>query len=292
MSAANPSARRRVVFLDFDGTYAMHGVVPDAHAEAVRRARANGHDVLLCTGRPLSILAPAVTEAFDGIVSSAGARVDIDGQVLCDHRYPPELARRTVDVLETHGVAYCLEAPDAMYTPASGIERLREQIERLLRATDERRDASGPHDIYAALTVPEDLRACSFAKVSVWDSPVGVEELAARIGAGVRPLPNSVSGDATRSGELQLVDVDKADGVALVARHLGLGIEDTVGAGDGMNDVGMLAITGTSIGIEGSPAAVLEHADLVVPRPEQHGLVEAFERLGLLDDARLEDSRA
>lgn len=272
----------RAVFLDFDGTYADHGVVPPAHVDAVTRVRGNGHRVLLCTGRPLSILDAEVTGVFDGVVSSAGARVDLDGQTLSDERVPGPIAARAVDVLEGYGAAYCLEAPDAMYTPERGVEQVRAMIGTLLRNGDEPGAGDGARTILDAIVVPPDLRACSFAKISVWGSPVGIEQLAAEIGRGLRALPNSVSGDAARSGELQNARIDKADGVALVAAHLGIGIEDTVAAGDGMNDVGMLAAAGAAIGIEGSPAAVLEHADLVAPGPARHGLVGAFGRLGLL----------
>ena len=38
-SMTEPSASPRVVFLDFDGTYAHQGAVPSAHIEAVRQAR-------------------------------------------------------------------------------------------------------------------------------------------------------------------------------------------------------------------------------------------------------------
>lgn len=271
----------RAVFLDFDGTYADHGVVPPAHVDAVTRVRGNGHRALLCTGRPLSVLDAEVLRVFDGAVTSAGARVDLGGQTLSDERIPAAIAARAVDVLEAHGAAYCLEAPDAMYTPERGVQRVRAMIEALLRRGDAEA-SQGARTILDALCVPDDLRGCSFAKISVWDSPVGIERLAADIGGGLRALPNSVSGDAARSGELQNARIDKADGVALVAARLGIGIGDTVAAGDGMNDVGMLAAAGAAIGIEGSPPAVLEHADLVVPGPARHGLVDAFGRLGLL----------
>ncbi|WP_062004977.1 MULTISPECIES: HAD family hydrolase [Arthrobacter] len=62
------------VFLDVDGTYADYGVVPDAHVRAVRSARAAGHKVFLCTGRPVSMLPEHILEAgFDGLIASAGA---------------------------------------------------------------------------------------------------------------------------------------------------------------------------------------------------------------------------
>ncbi|GAB3624726.1 HAD family hydrolase [Mariniluteicoccus endophyticus] len=274
-------SHHRAVFLDFDGTFADHGVVPHAHAEAVRAARANGHHVLVCTGRPLSIVEPAVRQLFDGVVTSAGARVDIDGQTLCDVRIPQPIARHTVEVLERHGAAYCLEAPDAMWAPQRSIDLLRERMAMMLDAGDPA-EASGAQTILDALAVPDHLLTCSYAKVSVWDSPVGILQLAQEAGDELRALPNSITGDAARSGELQNARVDKADGVAVVARHLGLAVENTVGAGDGMNDVGMLEAVGTAIGIEGSPEEVLAHADLVVPGPGGLGLVAAFEQLGLI----------
>lgn len=275
--------RSRAVFLDFDGTFADHGVVPPPHADAVRRARANGHRVLVCTGRPLSILDEDLIGEFDGVVTSAGARVDLGGRTLCDHRIPADLARRAVEVLEEHGAAYCLESPEAMYAPARAITMLEGRLRTLLDAASaDGPAATGARTILDALQVPDDLRDCSFAKISVWDSPTGIDALAEQIGPGLRALPNSISGDSARSGELQNADVDKADGVAVVAAHLGLGLEDTVGAGDGMNDVGMLETVGTAIAIEGSPAPVLAPADIVVPGPARHGLVEAFERIGLI----------
>ncbi|GAB2542126.1 HAD hydrolase family protein [Brachybacterium huguangmaarense] len=278
-----PTDGRRAVFLDFDGTYADHGVVPNAHADAVRRARARGHVVLLCTGRPVSILTPDVTSAFDGVVSSAGARVDLAGTTLADERLDPEVARRAIDVLERHEASYCLEAPEAMFAPERSIGRLRAMIEALLDSADTQA-SSGARTVLDAIRVPEDPRTCSFAKISVWDTGngPGIHAIADEIGEGLRALPNSVTGDAARSGELQNARIDKADGVALVARHLGLPITATIGAGDGMNDVGMLEAAGTAIGIEGAPDAVLAHADLVVPGPARTGLVGAFERLGLM----------
>lgn len=79
---------RHAVFIDFDGTLAEHGVAPHEHAEAVRAARAAGHAILLCTGRPGSIVAPEVAELFDGVISSAGAHVQVEGEVLRDDRFP------------------------------------------------------------------------------------------------------------------------------------------------------------------------------------------------------------
>src|SRR5215207_6204137 len=101
--SSQQTVRPRAIFLDIDGTYADHGVVPDAHAEAVRTARRQGHLVFVCTGRPLSMVPDHILDAgFDGTITGAGARVEIDGEVLKDTRFEPHLASRIVDVLDAN----------------------------------------------------------------------------------------------------------------------------------------------------------------------------------------------
>jgi len=272
-------AERRCVFIDFDGTFAHRGVAPRAHGEAVERARARGHLILLCTGRPASIVAPEVAALFDGVVASAGGLIRVGDQLLKDQRFPAELGRRAVEVLLRHEVPFVLETPDALLCTPRSAEALRARVRPAL---PEDGVGGGLQDLLDAIELPEDLASASFAKISLWGSPVRIEQLAAEIGPEVGALPNSIADDAS-SGELHLLSVDKADGVEEVARHLGMDLTSTVGIGDGMNDLGMLRATGTAIAVNGAPAAVLGAAGGVsVPGPLEHGIVTAFERLGML----------
>lgn len=280
MSSSAPF-RRRAAFLDFDGTLAESGIVPRAQAEAVLAARAAGHAVLLSTGRPASIVASGVAALFDGMITSAGGHLRIGEELLRDVRFPAALARRTVELLEAHGAAYALEAPEALWCSASSADRL-ERRRRGAPVPAAGELGRGFADILEAISVPEDPASVSFAKISVWSSPVPIEQLAAEIGPEVGALPNSISEDGRGSGELHLVEVDKVDGLRLAAEHLGVGIEDTVAVGDGRNDLGMLRAAGTAVAIRGSRPEVLAAADMEVAPPSEHGVEEAFARLGML----------
>ena len=280
MSSSAPF-RRRAAFLDFDGTLAESGIVPRAQAEAVLAARAAGHAILLSTGRPASIVASDVAALFDGMITSAGGHLRIGEELLRDVRFPAALARRTVERLEAHGAAYALEAPEALWCSASSADRL-ERRRRGAPVPAAGELGRGFADILEAISVPEDPASVSFAKISVWSSPVPIEQLAAEIGPEVGALPNSISEDGRGSGELHLVEVDKVDGLRLAAEHLGVGIEDTVAVGDGRNDLGMLRAAGTAVAIRGSRPEVLAAADMEVAPPSEHGVEEAFARLGML----------
>lgn len=274
-------SQRRVVFLDFDGTLADHGVVPAAHVEVLARIRAAGHTVLLSTGRPASIVEDAVLELLDGAVCSAGAHVTVDGELLRDDLFPAELARHAAEVLLDLGAPFVLEAPEAIYCPQPMADWLRARAREAVPGPAGS-VGGGSWALARAAVVPEDLTACSFAKISLWQSPIPVDEVAARIGDQVGALPNSMSRGDGSSGELHLRSIDKADGLRQVAEHLGLTIADTIAVGDGMNDLGMLRAAGTAVAIQGAPAVVAEAADLVVPGPAEGGLVLAAERLGLV----------
>ncbi|MEA5454138.1 HAD hydrolase family protein [Sinomonas sp. JGH33] len=273
---------RKAIFLDVDGTYAHHGVAPAAHEAAVRDLRAAGHRVLLCTGRPKSMLsAKLLAPGFDGVVAAAGGYVEFDGEVLADRRFPADVAARVVSVLDGHGVAYVLEAPERVYGPLGVDVRLENLLAGLFPSTGDGAQ-KGRLDILDALEMSADLSAASFGKVSCFGSPVPVSELALEIGPGIGVIASSLAGMDGSAGELYQLGVHKAVGIQAVVEHLGIAREDVVAVGDGLNDVEMLAYAGVGVAIDGAHPDVVAVADFLTPGPGDAGLVAAFGKLGLL----------
>ncbi|MGM0385940.1 MAG: HAD-IIB family hydrolase [Actinomycetota bacterium] len=271
--------RRQAVFLDFDGTYADRGVVPEGHITAVRAVRENGHLVLLCTGRPKSMLPAHVLNAgFDGIVGAAGGYVEVNGEVLLDRRFPAALAATVLRILDAHDVAYVLEEPAAIHGRPGVDERLRAVLGAFLTGSSGR---AATDAILARLRMSADLSATSFGKVSLFDSPVSVSALAEAVGEGVQLLPSPIHGMGESAGELYLQGVHKAGGMAVVVERFALELHDVIAFGDGLNDVEMLEYAGVGVAIEGSHPDVVAAADRIAAGPEVAGLVEAFAALGL-----------
>lgn len=280
MAPDSGSPGRRAVFLDIDGTYADHGDVPPAHATAVRQARAAGHLVFLCTGRPKSMVPPRIMEAgFDGFVGGAGAYVEVDGRVLADVRFPPAVAARTVEVLLEHDVAFLLEATEGLWGPPGVDERVARHLEPHLRAGDA--DRSRPFDLLDNLRMTDDLADASFGKVSCVESPTLIPELARLIGPEVAALPSSIPDLGAAAGELYLVGVHKAVGMRLVVSTLGVDPATVVAVGDGLNDLEMLEEAAVGVAIEGAHPRVLAVADRLAAGPRDGGLATLFAELGL-----------
>jgi Cof subfamily protein (haloacid dehalogenase superfamily) len=275
-----PSASARIVFLDIDGTYASHGAVPDAHVAAVRQVRANGHRVLLCTGRPRSLLSPTMLAAgFDGLVCGAGAYAELDGQVLRDEVFPAQLATRTLDVMEANGAISLVESTEALYV----LPEARDAMESRAPAGDAGGvQAAVWEDLRAARRVVDSLHGLTFAKVVTLSARVDLSQIAEQIGPDVAAVETSIQDLGRGAGELYLAHISKAVGMADVVARLGADREAVVACGDGPNDIEMLEYAGTSVGIKGGHPRVVALADVLADGPESAGLVGAFKTLGLI----------
>lgn len=269
----------KIVFIDFDGTLAEQGVIPAPHIEAIREARRRGHRIVLCTGRPRSLVSDEIRALFDGMVGAAGGYVDLDGEVLSDHRFPAELGDRVRALLDANEVAYLLETPDAVHARPTAAKR----IATLLRPEAGGDDTTGGPGlgVLSTVQVEDDLSDVSFSKVACFDSNVPLTEIVRQLRPEVGLVPSSMAALGERAGELYLAGVNKSVGMLVAARHFGADDADIVAIGDGYNDLEMLQEAATAVVIEGAPESLIELADLVVPPPARAGLVEAFERLGL-----------
>ncbi len=277
-----PTATIRAVFLDVDGTYADYGIVPEGHVRAVRAARAAGHKVLLCTGRPVSMLPEAILGAgFDGLVASAGAYVEVDGQILLDRRFPADLAARTVAALDAHNAVYILEAQDSLHVAPGAEARLRAIIEEHFRRAPAGQ-SKGSSAILGSVKATTNRADTAFAKISVFEAPVPMQLIAEEIGPDIAVVANSIATEGRHAGELYQQGISKADGVAAVIAHFGIEREDSVAIGDGANDLEMVAFAGVGIAIEGSSPELLALADRTAAPPHREGLVDAFTALGLI----------
>lgn len=269
------------IFLDVDGTYADFGIVPEAHVRAVRAARAAGHKVLLCTGRPVSMLPEHILDAgFDGLVASAGAYVEVAGEVLVDIRFPAGLAARTVAALDAHDSVYVLEAQESLHVAPAAEQRLRTIVQGHFQK-------SAPGQPKGSSAILDSLLPWSqgsplFAKVTVFESLIPMDRMVAEIGAEIAVVANSIADEGSHAGELYQRGISKADGVAAAIARLGIDRAHSIAFGDGQNDLEMIAYAGLGVVIEGSSPELLAIADRTAPPPSRNGIATAFTDLELI----------
>ena len=271
---------RRAVFLDVDGTYASHGTVPDAHVRAVREVRAAGHAVFLCTGRPVSLIGEELLDAgFDGVVASAGAYVMIGDEVIQDIRFPTELTREALRLLDEAGTHYLLETAEGTFARHDSYDLLAARA--ALSAEPGFEHLATLHQIVAAVEVRETLSPVGVGKITAFDGPVPITAIADALGPSVSVFPSSIADLGVGSGELYLSHVDKAIGLEAAIARLGIPRENSIAFGDNLNDLGMINYAGVGVAMADGKPEVIAAADLVVPGPGEDGVAVGFAQLGL-----------
>ena len=274
---------RKLIFLDIDGTLTEPGknVPPASAVEAVRTARANGHRVVLCSGRNRGMLSPLLRYGFDGLVGSAGGYIMYGEEVVYDCPMTPAQQGLVLDVFQRNGVFRTVEGRDNSYTDEAFKDFLREAAQaegnsELLRWREQ---------------IENELGIRPMAEYR--GEPVYKVGFVSRDAADLRE-PMRVLGDSfdfciqgtdqfgAINGELINKAFNKGLAVERLCEYLGVPIDDTIAFGDSMNDLEMIQTAGLGVCMGNGSEALKKIADEVCPPVGEDGLYRAFERHGLI----------
>ncbi|MGM9676098.1 MAG: HAD-IIB family hydrolase [Butyricicoccus sp.] len=107
----------KIIFLDIDGTLVDYeNRLPDSAVTAIRRARANGHRVYLCTGRSRAEIYPNLWDiGVDGLIGGNGSYVEDHNTVVMHQLITSEQCRRIVDWLHERKLEFFLESNNGLF---------------------------------------------------------------------------------------------------------------------------------------------------------------------------------
>jgi hypothetical protein len=273
------------VISDVDGTLVNDDKkLTSRAASAVADLRASGIAFSVISSRPprglRRLLAPlGITTPIGGF--NGGVIVAADHSIATEHLLSRAVARRTVDMLDAHGVQIWV---------FSGQDWLA-------------RDAEGPYvdleerTVGFRATIVKDFETfpASAAKI------VGVSgdfELLARC---ERELRAALAGDATVArSQPYYLDIthplaNKGDALVEIAKLLAVPLAEIAVIGDGDNDVAMFERSGLSIAMGNANPEVQQPADFVTDSNREEGFANAIERFILgsgRSSKRVEATRA
>lgn len=274
---------RKLIFLDIDGTLTEPGknVPPDTAVESIRRARANGHRVVLCSGRNYGMLSPLLQYGFDGLVGSAGGYIEYGGQVVYDCPMTPEQQEKALRALASDGIYRTVEGKDRSYTDESFKEFLREAARsggnsELLRWREQIESELGIRPM-------AEYQGESIYKIGfVCRSAADLREPMRALGDSFDFCIQGTDQLGSINGELINKAFNKGMAVERLCDYLGHPIADTIAFGDSMNDLEMIQTAGLGVCMGNGSPALKKIADEVCPPVQEDGLLRAFEQHGLI----------
>lgn len=277
---------RKIIFLDIDGTIVNDcSVIPTSAKEAIRRARAKGHYVFLCTGRASSEILGEVAELeVDGKVCAAGAYVEVGGKVIRERYIPTEDVQYVVDYMEKNEISYCLESPAGAFVCKRTKAYFKEFIERkIAKWPDKKKEIEADLQVFIDQMIEDaEMIRPDINKVTFHNADVTFEELQEAFESRFVLLPNSMQVGEKRSGELMLKGVHKASGIEAVLTYLNVDKKESFAFGDGLNDMEMLQFVAHGIAMGNAYEALKEVATDVTGHVAEDGLYKGFEKYHLI----------
>jgi Cof subfamily protein (haloacid dehalogenase superfamily) len=263
----------RLVALDLDGTLIDSRIlrISAGVREALERARRAGVALTMVTGRMFQAARPCARAiGIDGpiVCYQGGAiyRVD-DGERLSHVPVPPGVGLRVFRRAKDNGVRVLGYLDDELYAEGDDeYTRLYTSIARveahIVPSLEELFSEVGSTKINCVLDLE---RAAGY-----------VERLKEFLGPEAyvtRSNPEFV--------EVLSPDVDKGRALAVVARHYGVSLQETMAIGDSWNDLPLLQAAGLAVAMGTSPQEVREAAHEVVAGVADDGVAEAIDRFVL-----------
>ncbi|WP_019776435.1 Cof-type HAD-IIB family hydrolase [Streptococcus sobrinus] len=277
----------KVIFLDVDGTlvdYENH--LPESAVEAIRKARANGHLVYICTGRSHAEVPPKLWNiGLDGMIGGNGSYVEHQGEVVMHQMLSEEDSRAIVDWLHEQGLEFYLESNNGLFAS----EHFKEAARPVMRAyaltkgakeedIKEMEPEDGLHGlVYGGNLYRNDLNKISFILKSYQDH-LDSKEAFPHLKAGTW----GGRGETALFGDLGVANIDKAHAIDVLLDFLDKDKADTIAFGDAKVDIPMLDYCAIGVAMGNGGPEILAMADMITDDVEDDGLYKAFEKLGLL----------
>ena len=238
-------------FIDIDGTLVWGDYAPPKNIEAIKRARSDGHLVLLNTGRALGFIPPFVIDTFelDGIVAGSGAYCSLKGRVIKSDEIPKDMLCIVFDFLSERGRDFIFEGESTVLVHKKNAKSARFPV---LSSADQL------FGIYKEVRV-EKINIPGVLDKEEFDFLNGM----------LFALQQSDYAECAIKG------YDKATGMKVVMTALPPEFK-CVAVGDSFNDIEMLEAADISAAMGNSPESVKALCDIVTCGAKEAGLAMAI----------------
>ena len=280
------SVKRKYIFIDIDGTLRDHDFgIPPSALTALTQAKANGHSLIICTGRTKGMLPDDIPlDLFDGMITGGGCRAEYGGKLLRSCYLPYETVIRYRQLFAHEKIPFCLETDSHMFMSSE----MAAEINRISSAdTVDRSEAQRISEATALVPIGGNMAEFDAApqpvcKISFCLTHVQSRTFAPDPRDELRMIRFADFGDGYIHCELLHSGCDKSGGMKFLCDSLGLSREDTAAFGDSMNDTDIFHAAGISVCMGNAPLPVKLHADIVTDNILSDGFYRGMKAAGLI----------
>lgn len=270
----------RLIALDLDGTLLDSQKRLSARNEAaLRECISRGIYVVPCTGRIWSGV-PEAVRSIPGIryaITTNGAVVEdvVEHHVLDERKFEPARAVDILELAENFHTMYDAYIDGGAYGETRFMEHMDlygipDILQTMIRQT--RQEVPDVKEKIRELNLPVE-------KINFF---FGDQQERSRARHALQARGNVVvSSSADCNLEINALGATKGEAILRLACHLGLNTEQTMGFGDGENDITMIRTVGLGVVMENAADSLKAEADYVTISNDEDGVADAIEKLVL-----------
>ncbi len=267
---------KKIVFLDVDGTLVdVRQNIADSSKRAIEEARANGHKIVLCTGRTRASIYPWLIQiGFDGIVASSGANVFWGDEELHTASISNDDLKEVADVLDKHNAVYAFQGEDGRFMTQTNYDKIVKYFKDMgMGAIIEEFPNTITDKPYEAKGIESGIYI---------NATSSVDEIQNDITCDIRVTGASFGHEQVYNGEINMFNINKATGMEVLVNHLGLENKDVIAFGDGLNDLEMIEYAHIGVAMGNAVPQLREIADMVTDKIDEDGVYNGFKKLKLI----------
>lgn len=256
--------KNKILFFDIDGTILdSEKNIPTGVVEAINKARKNGHEIVISTGRaPFTAKSVMEQLKIDSYICYNGQIVHYKGKTIFKGTLDKKELQNLNDFATNREQPLVYMDSEEMVSNLPDHQDIYESISTLKISFPRKGE-----NFFLTNDIHQALIFCDLEVQTDYE----------------KAFPNfkfvrwhRVSCDVLPKG------VSKAQGIELLLNHLNMTPKDAIAFGDGLNDVEMLDFVGTGIAMGNAVEELKEHATFVTDHVSENGLINAMKKLNLI----------
>ncbi len=277
---------KKYIFIDIDGTLFDHGtgMIPASALEALQRARAKGHELFICTGRPKPIVESSFWNLpITGIIYSGGTHIEVDQKIIFQRNFPQKQMFDLIEILNHHHFDYTLEGIEKNLYTKGNFDWFKTYLckEEFIDSELETR-----FEVMSVLKLIEDADPEDFKQITKIDvfaeNDQRIHELIENLPEGLEGFVYSNPIDQKIEAEILIAGISKASGIDEILKVYGAKIEDTIAIGDSTNDMAMIEHAQIGIAMGNACEPLKAAADYITAPVDQDGFYLALKHYDLI----------
>ncbi|MBS5884071.1 Cof-type HAD-IIB family hydrolase [Clostridium sp.] len=279
----------QIIFFDIDGTLRdeVYGV-PETAKVAIKMCRENSIYTCLCTGRTIGTITDDVLDlSTDGIIAGGGSYIEFQSEVIKKTFFKMDKMKEASFYLKNmnNETAFTFESDDIVFMNKAAVEiltSLNNEKFKLLNEEERRGAILKQKIIYEENLHSFNENLHEISKICLWGSEEVFKKLKSIFSENEIQLAQSYKFDSRNYYEIIQKECNKGEAILSLCKHLDIDVNKTLGFGDGRNDIDMLKVVGSAVGVQGGSKEIFQYVDSICEEPMKDGIYLELKRRNLI----------